>query len=167
LKKQFIAFIIILLVVTPLPSLYISTALGETTADTSIQTANASINQAFTNILAAEKGGADVTQLLSRLNDAGGLLAEAENAYQTGDLSNVNSKADSASLIAVQVNSDAVALLSRIDANSRNEFVTTLLFSIISIVVFLIVLALVWRRFKRGYYKKLLDSKPEVINDAD
>jgi hypothetical protein len=167
LKKQFIAFIIILLVVTPLSSLYISTALAQSSADTSIQTANASINQAFTNILAAEKGGANVNQLLSRLNDAGGLLAEAENAYQTGDLSNVNSKADSASLIAVQVNSDAVALLNGIEANNRNKFITPFLFSIISIVVFLIVLALVWRRFKRGYYKKVLDSKPEVVNDAD
>ena len=167
MKKQFLAFIIILLVVTPLPSLCISTALAQTSADTSIQTANSSINQAFTNILAAEKGGANVSPLLSRLNDAGGLLAEAENAYQTGDLSNVNSKADSASLIAVQVNSDAVALLNGIEANNQNKFITPFMFSIISIVVFLIVLALVWRRFTRGYYKKVLDSKPEVVNDAD
>jgi hypothetical protein len=167
LKKQIITLIILLLVVTPVLSLCISTSLAQSSADTSIQTANASINQAFTNILAAEKGGANVNQLLSRLNDAGGLLAEAENAYQTGDLSNANSKADSASLIAVQVNSDAVALLDRIDTNSRNKFITPLLFSIISIVVFLIVLSLVWRRFKRSYYKKVLDSKPEVVNDAD
>ena len=68
--------ILSVLAIMPIFHLPIVKANNETA---SIQAADASINQAFTNVLAAEKAGGDVTQLLAQLNTAGALLAEAEN----------------------------------------------------------------------------------------
>ena len=130
-----------------------------------IQTANSSINRAYTNVLAAEAAGGDITDLLARLNTAGELLAEAENAYHSGNLANVSFKASSATLIAGQVNNDATALLLSSRNNSQNRLLLTVSFSAITIAVFLVVLVLVWGQIKRGYHKKLLASKPEVVDD--
>ena len=132
----------------------------------SIETADLSINQAFISVLAAEKAGGNVTQLLTELNTAGELLAEAENAYRSGNLANVASKAENARQIADQVNSDALTLRDVSLVESQNNFWMTLAFSVVSVVVFGIVLLLVWRRFKRGYIKKLFALKPEVVEDT-
>lgn len=132
----------------------------------SIDAANSSINQAFKNVLIIEKDGGNVTQLMTRLNDAGQLLAEAENAYQNGNLSEVSSKAQSARLIANQVNSETLNLRYLSLIGTQDSFWLTLVFSVIGAVAFTTILSFVWRRFKRAYIKKLLEMKPEVIKDA-
>lgn len=133
---------------------------------TSIQTADASINQAFTNVLAAEKAGGNVTQLLAKLNAAGAVLAEAENDYNTGNLNNVVSAANNARLMANQVNSDAIGLRNSSINQSRNNLLFTVVFSVISSIVFVLVIFLIWRRFKREFSEKLLSSKPKVFKNA-
>jgi predicted PurR-regulated permease PerM len=132
----------------------------------SIQSADDSINQAFTNVLAAEKAGADVTQLLTKLNAAGAFLAEANNAYQTGNLSNSTSAADDARLIANQVNSDAIGLRNSSVTQSQNNTFLTVIFSVGAAFIFVVLMLLVWRRFKRGFSWKLLASKPTVVDNA-
>ena len=132
----------------------------------SIETADLSISQAFISVLAAEKVGGNVTQLLTALNTAGGLLAEAENAYRSGNLSNVASKAENARLIADHVNSDALNLRDVSLVESQNNFWLTLTFSVVGAVVFGIVLLLVWRRFRRSYVKKMFSMKPEVVDNT-
>jgi hypothetical protein len=131
----------------------------------SIEMANSSINQAFTNVLAAEATGGNVTDLLTRLNGAGELLVEAERANQSGNLEDVNSKADNAVLIANQVKSDAATLTVNSQNNSANRFLLTATFSTVAIALLLIALSYVWRRTRRRYYRKLLGSKPEVVNN--
>ena len=152
-------------VLTIIPSFHlpIAKASNETA---SIQTADDSINQAFTNVLAAEKAGGNVTQLLARLNDAGTLLAEANNTYQTGNLDNVTSEADNARLIANQVSSDAIGIRNSSIIQSQNNLILTVVFSVISSVTFIVVMFLIWRRFKRGFTRKLLASKPTVVENA-
>ena len=132
----------------------------------SIETADLSINQAFISVLAAEKAGGNVTQLLTALNIAGELLAEAENAYRSGNPANVTSKAENARQIADQVNSDALTLRDVSLVESQNNFWLTLTFSVVGAVVFGIALLLVWRRFKRGCMKKMLAMKPEVVENT-
>jgi hypothetical protein len=151
-------FVIVIASVQMLPA----KASGE--AD-SIGIANLSINQAFTNVLSAEAAGGNVTGLLSRLNGAGELLAEAERGYQNGNLAGINDKTNNAILIANQVKSDAETLTVSSRNNSENSFLLTATFSIVGIALLLFALNLVWRRSKRGYYKKLLGSKPEVVDN--
>jgi hypothetical protein len=155
----------ILLIITVIAGLQI-TLVKASNESASIQAANSSINQAFANVLDAEKAGGNVTQLLAKLNSAGEFLAEADNAYRSGNLANVTSEAENARLMADQVNSNALSLLNASIGGSQNSFVLTLIFSVDGVFVFVVVLLLVWRRFKRGYMKKLHGLKPEVVENA-
>ena len=132
----------------------------------SINAANSSINQAFTNVLAAEKSGANVTQLLTKLNTAGEFLAQANNYYRGGNLANVTSNADNARSIANQVNTEAITIRNNSVARSQNSLLISLIFSFGGSLVFVVVLLLVWRRFKRSYLKKLLGLKPLGVENA-
>ena len=62
----------------------------------SFQTANNSVNLAFNLVLKAEKAGANVKALLTQLNVAANLIAQAENAYRSGDTSIIDSNTDQA-----------------------------------------------------------------------
>jgi hypothetical protein len=128
----------------------------------SIEAANSSINQAFSSVLAAEQAGGNVTTLLAQLNSAGELLAEADNDYQSGNLNDVASNANNANLIANQVNNEAISLRNASISQSQTNFVSILFFSMDAVTVFVVVLLLVWRWFKRSYIKSLSEAKPEV-----
>lgn len=164
MNRQVILVAVIMLLITIVPSFHM-TFVKASNESASIEAADSSINQAFTNVLAAEKAGGNVSQLLAKLNSAGELLAEADNAYRSGNLVNITSKAENARLIADQVNSDALSLLNASIGRSRNSFVLTLIFSVDGALVFVVVLLLVWRRFKRDHMKKLLGLKPEVVEN--
>ncbi len=155
--------IFLLTIIIPIYYAPITAASSETD---SIQAANNSINQAYTSILLAEKSGANVTQLLTSLNVAAELLAQADNAYLAGNLNSVNSNAENARLIANQVSGEAITMRSASLTNSQNQLLFTLMFSVTTSLIFVIFLLLVWRRFKRGYTKRLLSMKPEVVDDA-
>lgn len=133
-------------------------------AESSIDAANQSINQAYLSILAAEEAGGNVTQLLINLNIAGNLLAEAENDYTSGNLENVISKADNASQIADQVNTEALTLKDASLTALYNNFWYTVTFSIVGTVVFGVIVLLAWKRYKRGYLKRMLSYKLELVN---
>ena len=166
MKKQVATIVFaVLLVITLTVSLQI-TPVKASNESASIEAANSSINQAFTNVLAAEKAGGNVTQLLTDLNSAGQLLAAAENAYRSENLTNVTSYSENATSIANQVNSGALSLLNASSNRSQNNFWLTLVFSIDGSFVLVVVLLLVWRRFKRNYLKNLLGLKPRVVKNA-
>ena len=166
MKKQVATIVFaVLLVITLTVSLQI-TPVKASNESASIEAANSSINQAFTNVLAAEKAGGNVTQLLTDLNSAGQLLAAAENAYRSENLTNVTSYSENATSIANQVNSGALSLLNASSNRSQNNFWLTLVFSIDGAFVLVVVLLLVWRRFKRNYLKNLLGLKPRVVKNA-
>jgi hypothetical protein len=131
-----------------------------------LQTASNGLERAFNVVLGAEKAGGNVTHLLVKLNTAGILLAEAQNAYNSGNTTNVSLIADNVRQIADQVNSDALNLRNASVINSQNSFWLTLVFTVVGAVVFGISLLIDWRRFKRNYIKKLLGTKPEVVDNT-
>ena len=153
----------ITLIITVIASSYFTVVKAQN--DTaSIDVANSSINQAFENVLAAEKAGGDVTKLLTKLNNAAEFLVEAQNAYNSGNFANVASSAENARLIAEQVNSDAIKLRNDSIAISKTSFVSSVIFSIVGASVFSLALLFVWRRFKSSYVKKSQSIKPEAMN---
>ena len=131
-----------------------------------LQAADNAVGQAFNSVLEAEKAGGNVTQLLIKLNNAGALLAEAQNAYNSGNSANVTSIAENVQQIADQVNLDATNLRNISLIESQNGFWLTLVFSVVGAVVFGLFLLFIWRRFKRAFIKKLLYAKPEVVDTA-
>jgi hypothetical protein len=143
----------------------IATAAGNS-APESIASADSAVQRAFENVLSAQNAGGNVTSLIDRLNIAGRLLAEAESEQRSGSSINVTTKATNALVIANQVNDDAIDLLNTQSVTSTNNFWLTISFSTVGGCIFVVLLALVWKRFKRRFINKLLEMKPEVTGDT-
>ena len=130
-----------------------------------LQTANNSLGQAFNSVLDAEKAGGNITQLLAKLNIAGTILADAQNALNSGNTENITSNVENVLQMANQINDDAINLRNASLVQSQNSLWLTLVFSVVGAGVFSLSLLFVWRRFKRAFIKKLLESKPEVVEN--
>jgi len=127
-----------------------------------IQAANTAVEQAFNAVLDAEKNGANVTDLISQLNNATGILAQAENSYRTGDFNTATVQADNVLPIAQEVASAAQTAKQTASADGQNANLSTLAFTAIGAFVFIEALFLVWRWFKHRYIKNLPNAKSEV-----
>jgi len=138
---------------------------GADEASSSVGEADVAVRRAFNATLDAERAGANVSGLILRLNEAGGILAEAEIALKDGNSSEAASKAGQCIRIAQSVKSDADVLKASALDEAQTVFWTSLTFSVVGIVVFVVVLALVWRWFKGGYVRRMLSMKPEVAAD--
>jgi hypothetical protein len=136
--------------------------LSTQSVDSKLQAANSAVIQAFTAVLDAEKAGANVTDLIKKLNGVSELLAQAEIAYRNGDLNTAEINADSVVSIAQEVQSAAQAEQSAALTSGQNSFLFAVALSVIGGFAFVFILFLLWRRFKRYYINNLSDAKPEV-----
>ncbi len=127
-----------------------------------LQVANTAVEQTFNAVLAAEKAGANVTGLLAQLNDAAGILAQAEISYRTGDSNAAATQAESVLPIAQEVTIAAQEAKPAVSVSSQNAFWSTISFTVIGAFVFVFVLFLVWRWFKERYINSLSEAKPGV-----
>jgi len=135
---------------------------GADEASSSVGEADVAVRRAFNATLEAERAGANVSGLIVRLNEAGGILVEAEMALGNGNSSEAAGKAVQCIGIAQSVKSDADVLKASALDGARTVFWASLAFSVVGIVAFVVVLVLVWRWFKRGYVRRMLGMKPEV-----
>jgi hypothetical protein len=138
---------------------------GTGDASASVGEADVAVRQAFNATLDAERAGANVSRLILRLNEAGGILVEAEMALGNGNSSEAASKAGQCIGIAENVKGDADVLKTSALDEAQTVFWTSLTFSVVGIAVFVAVLVLVWRWFKPGYVREMLGLKPEVVHD--
>jgi len=123
--------------------------------------ADQALRNAFTSVVDAEQQGANVSLLLSRLGMAGGNLTWAEVALAAGNYSDAVSFAGVCRSVALSVDSDAAVLGNNAAVVAGNWWMMVV-FSVVSSVVFVVVLFFVWHRFRRGYLKRLMGSRPEV-----
>ena len=131
---------------------------------TKLQAANTAVDQAFSAVLDAQRAGANVTDLLSQLNYADIVLASAQNSYRKGDLMGTGNQADQVVLIAEQVTSLAQSAQRTALVSGENAFLTTIALAVVGSFVLVLVLFLVWRKFKRYYVKNLSEAKPELVD---
>ena len=137
--------------------------LGQTDqTESKLQSAYNAMDQAFNAVSAAEKEGANVTDLLAQFNVAADNLAQAENSYRTGDPTTATAKADSVLSTAQEITTAAQDAKQNALVSGQNLFWSTVVFTIIGILVFVLALFLVWRWFKLNYVKRLSEAKPEV-----
>jgi hypothetical protein len=134
-------------------------------ANSELQTANKALDQAFNAVLEVEKAGGNVTLLLAKLNNVGNILADAQNALNSGNPANITSKLENAFQMANQISVEALNLRNVSLVESQNSLWLTLIFSVVGAVAFGISLLIVWKRFKRAFIKKLLEAKPEVVEN--
>ena len=161
-KQLTIKFLIALMLNLCFLSIYPAAAQTDQTA-IELQSVNIAVGKAFNAVLDAEKVGANVTSLLTQLNDANNQLAQAENAYRTGDITAASNKADAALSIALKVTKAAQNTQESTKVSIQTADNSTLAFSVGGAVVFVIVLILVWLWFKQRYTNSLSDKRPEVI----
>jgi len=164
-KQSIVALLVIL--AFSVGFLSVQQAIAQTDQATSkLQAANDSVNLAFNAVLDAEKAGANVTDLLAQINIAQEILARAENLYRTGNTNSSAVQADSVLPITQQVTLDAQNAKQNAIVSTQNAFWSTIVLTIVGIFVFVLVLFLVWRRFKRNYVERLSDAKPELVNSG-
>jgi len=132
-----------------------------------VEGADNALKQAFAAVLEAERAGANVSSLIAELNEAGGLLAEAQIAYRTGNFNEALSKANQCSVLADGIMSDALSLKGSALADVQRAVMQALTFSMVGGLAFLTVILVVWRWFRRAYAGKLLQMKTEVASDVE
>ena len=159
------AWLLLVLMVAGLLSHGSLCAKGADDASQSVGNADAAVRVAFNATLDAERAGANVSGLIVRLNEAGEALTEAEIALGNGNSSEAFSKAGQCVEIAESVRSDAEVLRASALDEAQTVFWAYLVFSVVGVVVFVVVLALVWRRFKRSHVGKVFGMRPEVARD--
>lgn len=94
-----------------------------------ITSADDALKLAFKRVLDAEGAGANVSSLMSDLDEAGEFLAEAEVAYRNGNLTGAAGLADSCSALAGTVSVEALALKDSALADSQRAFGSTFAYS--------------------------------------
>ena len=132
---------------------------------TKLQEANRAVGQAFNVVLEAENAGGNVTELMLKLNTAGTILANAQNILNSGNSANITSNLENVLQMANQVNDDALNLRNVSLVDSQNNLSLTLILSVAGAIALGISLLIVWQRFKRVFNKKLLYTKPEVVEN--
>ena len=146
-----------------IPMFEIHFVFGQTNqAQSKIQAADTAVDQAFNVVLSAEKAGGNVTLLISQLNNATGLLTQAENAYVVGDNNTATTDASAVLPIARQVTTEAQAEKETALTSGQNSFQSLIIVTIVTLVLFILSLFLVWRLIKRSYFKSLSEAKPEL-----
>jgi len=132
-----------------------------------INDAEMELGEAFEAILDAEVAGANVSELVGRLNGAGALFAEVNMALRIDEIDDVDLKIDRCIEIARAVMDEALALKEAALIERKRFLWMNIALLFIGIAVFLTLLAFTWRGFKRYYIKKLLSMRPEVSSNAD
>jgi hypothetical protein len=164
-RPEGFAWLLLVLMVAGLLSFGPLCVRGTGDASASVGEADVAVRQAFNATLDAERAGANVSGLILRLNEAGGILVEAEMALGNGNSSEAASKAGQCIGIAESVKGDADVLKASALDGARTVFWASLAFSVVGVAVFVVVLAVVWRRFRRGYVGKVLGAKPRVVSN--
>jgi len=128
----------------------------------SISEAEQSMVQTYEAVLDAEKAGANVSNLLARLNNATGLLSEAHIAFEAHNFEDATRFADLASEVAWKVGSEAERLEVEANDANANRLQWFTIGSVLGVSIVISASLLGYRYFKRRYYRRLLKTRPRV-----
>ena len=142
-------------------------ASSEDVAASAISRAEDAVALAYEDVLRAEGSDANVSSLLTRLNQAGELLAQAHNSYRLEDFDDAARFADLCGRIGEEVRVEAHDLKSLAVEEAGQRFRWTVIGSILGVAIVVGASFLGWRVFKRRYYRRVLGMKPEVGSDDE
>ena len=164
-RKFSSVFVILLILASPL---FVSVAVAEPSeneAASALANADGVVASAYQAELKAEEAGANVSSLLVLLNKAGDNLAQAHIAYSSGDFDETIRLADLSRIFGEEVLNEANELQGLARARSAQRLWSTATGSAIGVMAVVFGSFLVWRVFKRRYYRQVLGMKPEVSAD--
>lgn len=156
--------VLLMLLVFVVPIFVSETLAGnsEDVAVSAIDRAEATMVSAYDAVLQAEQAGADVSDLLVRLNDAGGLLSEAHIAYGLGDFDEAVSLASLCSEMGEAIKTDAEELRLETHGPWVMRLWLTLTSSLVGVAVVVFAGFFGWGYVRKRYVRKVLEMKVEV-----
>jgi hypothetical protein len=161
-----IAFTLVLLIFN-LFTINNSLAYTKDEANTSIQQADEATTLAFQAVLEAEKVGANVSRLITKMNEAAVLLTNAKIMAYKEIFHDTIELANSSIEIANSVKYEAANL--KISTMSLHDYIfkISIIESLVGVTAFLLSMTFFWRWFKSYYAHKILSLKPEVTENVD
>ena len=164
--QVFIAFTLVLLTLN-LFTVNNSLAYTKDEADTSIQQADEAATSAFKAVLEAEKVGANVSRLITKMNEAAVLLTNAKIMAYNKNFHDTIELANSSIEIANSVKYEAANLKTSTLSLHDYIFKISIIESLVGVTAFLLSMIFLWRWFKSYYAHKILGLKPEVTENVD
>jgi len=134
---------------------------------TSIQQAYDAISSAFEVVLKAESAGANVTNLIIKLNEAVGYLSDARVLLMNGGSGDVDELTERSVEIASEVKNEAQVLQSSTLVNCDYILKISVIESLVGITAFLLSMIFFWRWSKSYYTHKIMSLKPEATENVD
>ena len=148
-----------------------STTIGAvvTAADTvpekyraSFEAAQSAILTGFSTALDAERSGADVSLLVQDLTTAQHQLYDVWVFDAVGDTDGAVMAIAQSQLMAQEVTAEAKLLKATALAANQSRFLNSVLVMIVGGAGLSLILLLAWRRFRRGYVRRLRGAVPEL-----
>jgi len=132
---------------------------------TAIRKAEFAVASAYEAVLEAEKAGANVSDLLEKLNVGAENLTKACMLYRIGDLEGAAHFADLCRSSVVDVTNEAETLRDLAVVERKKQVLVISLASTFGVGVTVFGGFLGWRRFKEWYLRRVLKMKPEVVSN--
>jgi len=137
-------------------------AIGQVDAEEMLNKAENDLASAYASVKESDFAGANVSELLNKLEFAGDLLAEANNSYRVGDY-------EKAYLLAVNCSntvSNVVYEASTLKLEAEEAYSQKLMFNVevgsIGLSILFVLSLFGWRFLKKKYLEQVLEMKPEV-----
>ena len=162
-KRKYVTLLIIVLI---LYSVIRTDSISEAETDTpSLTIIDNKINQAFEKILEAEKEGANIRDLLHKINRANTLYQELKIALHEGDSEKIFSSARECEIISSQITNEAYQLSTSAAEEKRKQVNNRNLIIRVAFIAILISSLLLWTILKKYHINQLLQMKPRVVSD--
>ena len=140
-------------------------ALGDGDAVGFVSEAEDALGVAYEAVWAAEEAGANVSDLMGRLNIAGEYLAEAHVWVRLGDLREAGRFAGLCIEVVEGFRDQAVVLRQVAYDRWMLDVIVRVIGSVFGVVVVVVAGFVGWRVFRRRYVKHVLGSRPEVASN--
>ena len=131
-------------------------------AKEAIDLARSSLVDAYKSVLDAEKAGADVTSLTERLTNAGSKLTYAYLFYEAESYDATLALADSCYEVGEKIKAEADVLKPTASINAMILFWFQIFGYVGALAIIIVASVLGWRAFRKRYYRKVLEMKPEA-----
>lgn len=127
-----------------------------------INQAELELNSSFTLVFEAQESGADISELIAKLNLAGDFLSKAYLAIRAGDYELAYSSALDCIHTLEGVGIEANILKFESQRLQNNNIFLNVILSSIGLVFLVIIGFLCWKGFKNWYFRKILNKKPKI-----
>ena len=140
----------------------IGLATNSAEADNALGKAENELGSAFAAVAAAKGVGANVVELLMKLDEAGGFLSEGYIANRAGNYDEAVSMASTCSNLVEGVAGDAEYLKLSAERAQADSLLLTAVGSIIGLILLIVLGFLGWNFLKELYSKRVLELRPLV-----